>query len=82
MRTTIMLEDELYKKLVSESVERFGTTRNLSQLINGMLKEKITQLIPEITDITYKAADAKDKKADAGLQRKIKQKSAADVTKV
>ena len=50
--------------------------------IQTMLKEKITQLIPEITDITYKAADAKDKKADAGLQKKRKQKSATNVTKV
>lgn len=41
MRTTLNIKDELYKKLVQESVERYGTTRNLSALINKLLIHSI-----------------------------------------
>lgn len=37
-KTTIHLEDEVYKKLVKEALERYGTTRTLSKLINEKLK--------------------------------------------
>jgi len=37
-KTTINLDDELYKKLVKEAVEKYGTTRTLSKLINEKLK--------------------------------------------
>ena len=39
MKTTITLEDELYKKLVKEALERYGSTRKLSLLINEKLKK-------------------------------------------
>ena len=38
VKTTIILEDELYKDLVRESVERYGSTRKLSFLINEKLR--------------------------------------------
>lgn len=38
MRTTLTIEDELYRKLVARSVERFGSTRSLSALVNEVLK--------------------------------------------
>jgi len=38
VKTTITLEDALYKKLVEESLDRYGKTRNLSKLINEKLK--------------------------------------------
>lgn len=38
-RTTIVLEDEVYKKLVKEALERYGSTRKLSLLINEKLKK-------------------------------------------
>jgi predicted CopG family antitoxin len=37
-KTTINLEDDIYKKLVKEAIERYGTTRSLSKLINEKLK--------------------------------------------
>lgn len=43
-KTTINLEDELYKKLVKEALERYGTTRTLSKLINEKLKEARTKI--------------------------------------
>ncbi len=38
VKTTINLEDDIYKKLVKEAVEKYGTTRTLSKLINAKLK--------------------------------------------
>lgn len=39
MRTTIYIEEELYKKLIRESIQRFGSTKKLSVVINMFLKE-------------------------------------------
>ena len=38
VKTTIMLEDELYRELVNESVKEYGSTRKLSLLINRRLR--------------------------------------------
>ena len=46
VKTTIILEDDLYKELVKEALERYGTTRKLSKLINEMLRESIAQKKP------------------------------------
>jgi len=37
MRTTINLEDKLYKQLINQCVERYGTSKKLSLLINSCL---------------------------------------------
>jgi len=39
VKTTIMLEDQLYKQLVNEALEEYGSTRKLSLLINRNLKQ-------------------------------------------
>ncbi len=39
VKTTVTLEDHLYRKLVKESLEKYGRTRSLSRLINERLKE-------------------------------------------
>ena len=38
VKTTVTLEDEIYKKLVREALEKYGRTRSLSRLINEKLK--------------------------------------------
>ncbi|MEA2090119.1 MAG: hypothetical protein U9O89_05110 [Thermoproteota archaeon] len=38
-RTTVLLEDEVYKKLVKESLTRYGTVRAISKVLNELLKE-------------------------------------------
>ena len=38
MKTTVILDDDLYKQLVQEALEKYGTTRKLSLLINEKLK--------------------------------------------
>lgn len=39
MRTTIYIDEKLYERLVRESVQRFGSTKKLSTVINMFLKE-------------------------------------------
>jgi predicted CopG family antitoxin len=39
-RTTILLEDEVYKKLVQEAIEKYGSAKKLSLLINQKLRGK------------------------------------------
>lgn len=38
-RTTVLLEDEVYEKLVKESLTRYGTARAISKVLNELLKE-------------------------------------------
>jgi len=38
VKTTIKLEDELYRSLVKEALDKYGRTRSLSRLINEKLK--------------------------------------------
>lgn len=38
VKTTVMLEDQLYRELVDESVREYGSTRKLSMVINKRLK--------------------------------------------
>ncbi|MCD6196298.1 MAG: hypothetical protein J7J82_05895 [Staphylothermus sp.] len=37
-RTTVILEDDIYEKLVKESIRRYGTTRALSKVLNEILR--------------------------------------------
>lgn len=48
-KTTINLDDELYKKLVKEAVDKYGTTRTLSKLINEKLKNAETSTRPSLS---------------------------------
>lgn len=38
VKTTILLDDDLYRRAVSESVRRYGNTRSLSVVINELLR--------------------------------------------
>jgi len=38
-RTTVILEDDVYEKLVEESVKRYGTARAISRVLNELLCE-------------------------------------------
>jgi len=40
VKTTVILEDELYRKLVQEALDRYGSTRKLSTLINQKLRDE------------------------------------------
>ncbi len=38
VKTTILLDDDLYRRLVEECIERYGSTRKLSKLINEKIR--------------------------------------------
>ena len=38
VKTTINLDSEVYRELISEAVAKYGTTKTLSRLINEKLK--------------------------------------------
>ena len=42
VKITINLEDDIYKKLVKEAVEKYGNARSFSKLINEKLKKSET----------------------------------------
>lgn len=42
-RTTLVLDDDVYRFLVEESVKRYGTTRALSRVVNELIKERISR---------------------------------------
>ena len=39
-RTTLVLDDKVYEKLVRQSMNRYGTARNLSKVVNDLVEEK------------------------------------------
>jgi phosphopantetheinyl transferase (holo-ACP synthase) len=43
VKTTINLDTQVYRALVEEALERYGTTKTLSRLINEKLRSKINR---------------------------------------
>ncbi|RLE92360.1 MAG: hypothetical protein DRN04_10455 [Thermoprotei archaeon] len=41
-RTTVILEDDIYEKLIQESIRRYGTAKALSKVLNELLREKLS----------------------------------------
>jgi len=51
-RTTLVLNDKVYEKLVSESMRKYGSARNLSKVINDIVEEKATGR-PDIMELIF-----------------------------
>ena len=54
VKTTINLDDEIYAEIVKESIEKYGSTRNMSKVINQRLRNKITGSRKSGKRITFK----------------------------
>jgi len=39
VKTTIILDDDIYRRLIEECIRRYGSTRKLSKLINEKLRK-------------------------------------------
>jgi hypothetical protein len=39
VKTTLILDDEVYRELVQESIEKYGSARKLSRVLNEKLRE-------------------------------------------
>jgi hypothetical protein len=80
VKTNINLEDDIYKKLIKEAVERYGTTKTLSKLINEKLKKaEITKMKRErrkTIDIVKKTAGLwKIKESGSEYVRRLRKES-------
>jgi hypothetical protein len=42
MKTTVLIEDKVYKRLVEESIKNHGTAKNISATLNKLLKTKLS----------------------------------------
>lgn len=51
-RTTLVLSDETYEKLVNESMKKYGSARNLSKVVNDMVEKKATDKL-DIMELIY-----------------------------
>jgi predicted CopG family antitoxin len=51
-RTTILLDDDIYKMLIEESLKRYNTTKAISKVINELLKESLKNKI-NILDLIF-----------------------------
>ncbi|MDI6847641.1 MAG: hypothetical protein QMD13_10155 [Candidatus Bathyarchaeia archaeon] len=40
-RTSVLLEESVYKKLVEESLKRYGTVKAISKVLNELLKDTL-----------------------------------------
>lgn len=40
MKTTILIEDKLYQKLVNQAIEKYGSAKNLSATLNEILQAR------------------------------------------
>ncbi|MEM4498246.1 MAG: hypothetical protein QW692_05420 [Nitrososphaerota archaeon] len=40
-RTTILLDEDVYKKIVEESLRRYGTTKALSEVVNQLIRKAL-----------------------------------------
>ncbi len=41
-RTSVILDDDIYEKLVRESLKRYGTPRAISRVLNELLREHLS----------------------------------------
>ena len=41
-RTTVILDDDIYEKLVKESIRRYGTVRAISRVLNELLRDSLS----------------------------------------
>lgn len=57
VKTTINLDDEIYAEIVKESIEKYGSTRNMSKIINLRLRERSTKVRKSGKRVTFKAIE-------------------------
>jgi hypothetical protein len=50
-RTTLVLNDRVYERLVNESMKRYGSARNLSKIVNDMVEAKTAK--SDIMELIY-----------------------------
>ena len=57
VKTTINLDEEIYAEIVKESVEKYGSTKKMSKIINQRLRNKKNDARQRGKRITFKAKE-------------------------
>jgi len=57
-RTTILLDDDIYEKLVNESLRRYKTTKAMSRVTNELLKRALKGEV-KVLDLVFSEKLAK-----------------------
>ncbi len=57
VKTTINLDDEIYAEIVKESIEKYGSTKNISRIINQRLRNKNSNTEKDRKRITFKVRE-------------------------
>ncbi len=57
VKTTINLDDEIYAEIIKESIEKYGSTKNMSKIINQRLRKKINSAEKRKGRITFQAKE-------------------------
>jgi hypothetical protein len=57
VKTTINLDDEIYAEIVKESVEKYGSTKKMSMIINQRLRNKKNDARKSGKRITFKVRE-------------------------
>ena len=58
VKTTINLDDEIYAEIIKESIEKYGSTKNMSKIINQRLRKKINSAEKRKGRITFQAKES------------------------
>lgn len=86
MKTTINLDDELYRKLVNEALKKYGNTRSLSKVINENIASHLKEKELGIVSKKVEDEDIKKRKSiteeTAGLWKGMKMSGAEYVRKL
>jgi hypothetical protein len=57
VKTTINLDEEIYAEIVKESIEKYGSTKNMSKIINQRLRNRINSTGKRRERITFSAKE-------------------------
>ena len=57
VKTTINLDGEIYAEIIKESIEKYGSTKNMSKIINQRLRNRMNTTGKRKVRITFKAKE-------------------------
>lgn len=57
VKTTINLDEDVYEEIVKESIEKFGSTKNISKIINQHLRGRINPTEKRKSRISFKTSE-------------------------
>jgi len=60
MKTTVLIDDDVYRALVREAMAQYGSAKNISAVMNSLLKKTLLPSKPKSMFGTMKRVSLKD----------------------